>query len=167
VAPTIQPAQLATPGSDGSLQPGAPVVPLGDSGTGKMHLLIGSGLACGQCRKVRYATCAQLVDQLCRSRRRTCPVPCADGLQPPQSAVPDELGYVQIDPHGPELLFHIIVEREERTCIALARIVAESMDFAVRLELVCADGRRRGARPATHRCRVTTTSDARQPTAIN
>jgi hypothetical protein len=71
---------------------------------GRVHLLIGSGLACGQCRKVRYATCAQLVDQLCRSRRRTCPVPCADGLQPPQSAVPDELGYVQIDPHGPELL---------------------------------------------------------------
>jgi len=37
------------------------------------------------------------------------------------------------------LLFHIIVEREECTFIALARIVAESMDFAVRLELVCAD----------------------------
>jgi hypothetical protein len=53
--------------------------------------------------------------------------------------VPDELGYVQIDPHGPELVFHVIVEREERTCIVLARIVAESMDFAVRLELVCAD----------------------------
>jgi DNA-binding transcriptional LysR family regulator len=52
---------------------------------------------------------------------------------------PDEFGYVQIDPHGAELLFHIIIEREERTCIALARIVAESMDFAVRLELVCAD----------------------------
>jgi hypothetical protein len=37
------------------------------------------------------------------------------------------------------LLFHIIVELEQRTCIALARIVAERMDFAVRLELVCAD----------------------------
>jgi DNA replication protein DnaC len=61
VAPTIQPAQLATPGSDGSLQAGEPLVLLGNSGTGKMHLLIGSGLACGQCRKVRYATFAQLV----------------------------------------------------------------------------------------------------------
>src|SRR6478672_10132914 len=34
---------------------------------------------------------------LCRSRRRTCPVPSADGLRPPQSAMPNELGYVQID----------------------------------------------------------------------
>ena len=53
--------------------------------------------------------------------------------------MPNELGYVQIDSHGPELLFRIIVEREECTFIALARVVAESMDFAVRLELVCAD----------------------------
>ena len=34
VAPTIQPAQLATPGSDGSLQAGEPLVLLGDSKAG-------------------------------------------------------------------------------------------------------------------------------------
>ena len=68
----------------------------------------------------------------------SCPV--SDGLQHALNLrCPDEFGYAQIDPHGPELLFRIIVEREERTCIALARIVAESMDFAERLELVCAD----------------------------
>ena len=32
----------------------------------------------------------------------------------------DELGYVQIDPRGAELLFQIITEREERASIALA-----------------------------------------------
>lgn len=32
----------------------------------------------------------------------------------------DELGYVQIDPRGAELLFQIITEREERASIGLA-----------------------------------------------
>jgi DNA replication protein DnaC len=32
----------------------------------------------------------------------------------------DELGYVQIDPRGAELLFQIVTEREERASIALA-----------------------------------------------
>jgi hypothetical protein len=80
--------------------------------------------------------------------------------------VPNELGYVQIDPHGHELLFHIIVEREERTCIALARIVAESMDFAVRLELVCADASA-ALVPQLTVAAFTTRSDARQATAKN
>jgi DNA replication protein DnaC len=32
----------------------------------------------------------------------------------------DELGYVQIDPRGAELMFQIITEREERASIAIA-----------------------------------------------
>jgi DNA replication protein DnaC len=32
----------------------------------------------------------------------------------------DELGYVQIDPRGAELLFQIITEREERASVAIA-----------------------------------------------
>ena len=31
----------------------------------------------------------------------------------------DELGYVQVDPRGAELLFQIITEREERASIAI------------------------------------------------
>ncbi|MDH6246085.1 hypothetical protein M2432_003741 [Mycobacterium sp. OTB74] len=47
------------------LNAGEPVVLLGDSGTGKTHLLTGLGLAgCEQGRKVRYVTCAQLVNEL-------------------------------------------------------------------------------------------------------
>ncbi len=38
---------------------------LGDSGTGKSHLLIGLRIAaCEQGRRVRYVTCAQLVNEL-------------------------------------------------------------------------------------------------------
>jgi DNA replication protein DnaC len=62
---TIEPAQLATLASGHYLNAGEPVVLLGDSGTGKTHLLIGLGLAaCEQGRKVRYVTCAQLVNEL-------------------------------------------------------------------------------------------------------
>lgn len=32
----------------------------------------------------------------------------------------DEVGYVQVDPRGPELLFQVITEREERASIGLA-----------------------------------------------
>ncbi len=41
------------------------MVLLGDSGTGKSHLLIGLGMAaCERGRSVRYVTCAQLVNEL-------------------------------------------------------------------------------------------------------
>ena len=64
-APTINPATIATLAAGGYLDAGEPVVLLGDSGTGKTHLLIGLGVAaCEQGRRVRYTTCAQLVNEL-------------------------------------------------------------------------------------------------------
>ena len=62
---TINAAQLATLASGGFMDAGEPIVLLGDSGTGKTHLLIGLGLtACEQGRRVRYVTRAQLVNEL-------------------------------------------------------------------------------------------------------
>jgi IstB-like ATP binding protein len=50
------------------LDAGEPIVLLGDSGTDKSHLLIGFGIAaCEQGRRVRYATAAQLVNELAES----------------------------------------------------------------------------------------------------
>jgi len=65
VAPTVNPATIATLVAGSYLDAGDPIVLLGDSGTGKTHLLIGLGIAaCEQARRVRYATCAQLVNEL-------------------------------------------------------------------------------------------------------
>jgi DNA replication protein DnaC len=118
--PSIAAAQLATLASGAWIEAGEPVVLLGDSGTGKTHLLIGLGLAaCEQGRRVRYVTCAQLVNEL---------VEAADDRQLSRVVgryarldllLLDELGYVQIDPRGAELLFQIITEREERASIAV------------------------------------------------
>src|SRR5215471_14781254 len=63
--PAISPTQLATLAAGAWIDAGNPVVLLGDSGTGKTHLLIGLGVAaCEQGRRVRYFTCAQLVNEL-------------------------------------------------------------------------------------------------------
>lgn len=63
--PSIAATQLATLANGAWIDAGEPVVLLGDSGTGKTHLLIGLGLtACEQGRRVRYVTCAQLVNEL-------------------------------------------------------------------------------------------------------
>lgn len=100
---------------------GEPVVLLGDSGTGKTHLLIGLGVAAAEAgRRVRYVTTAALVNEL---------VEAADAKQLSRVIARyarldllclDELGYVHLDPLGAELLFQIITEREEKASIACA-----------------------------------------------
>ena len=117
---SIAPAQLAALATGAWIDAGEPVVLLGDSGTGKSHLLIGLGLAaCEQGRRVRYVTCAALVNEL---------VEAADGRVLSRVVgrygrldllLLDELGYVKIDTRGAELLFQIITEREERASIGV------------------------------------------------
>jgi DNA replication protein DnaC len=99
---------------------GEPVVLLGDSGTGKTHLLIGLGLAaCEQGRRVRYATTAALVNELAEAadQRQLSRVVGRYGRL--DLLLLDELGYAQLDPRGAELLFQIITEEEERASIAI------------------------------------------------
>ena len=121
VAPTVNPATIATLASGSYLDAGEPVVLLGDSGTGKTHLLIGLGIAaCEQGRRVRYATCAQLVNELVEAadERRLARLVARYGRL--DLLCVDELGYVQLDARGAELLFQILTEREEKASIGLA-----------------------------------------------
>jgi len=120
-AVTVQPAAIATLASGAYLQTGDPVVLLGDSGTGKSHLLIGLGMAaCEQGRRVRYATAAQLVNELAEAadERRLSRIVARYGRL--DLLCLDELGYVQLDGRGSELLFQILTEREERASVAVA-----------------------------------------------
>src|SRR3954466_6554074 len=120
-APTINPATIATLATCAYLDAGEPVVLLGDSGTGKSHLLIGLGIAaCEQGRRVRYATAAQLVNELAEAadERRLSRIVARYGRL--DLLCLDELGYVQLDGRGAELLFQILTEREEKASVAVA-----------------------------------------------
>jgi len=120
-APSVSPAAIATLATGAYMDAGDPVVLLGDSGTRKSHLLIGLGVAaCEQGKSVRYATCAQLVNELAEAaddRRLSRLVGRYGRLE---LLCLDELGYVALDARGSELLFQILTEREERSSIALA-----------------------------------------------
>ena len=120
-APTINPATIATLAAGGYLDTGEPVVLLGNSGTGKTHLLIGLGVAaCEQGRRVRYTTCAQLVNELVEAadERRLARLIARYGRF--DLVCVDELGYVKLDSRGAELLFQVIAEREEKNSVAAA-----------------------------------------------
>ena len=85
--PGISAGTLGHLAAGGYLDAGEPVVLLGDSGTGKSHLLIGLGMAaCEQGRRVRYITCAQLVNELVEAAGRTDPLPRRRPLRAPGSA---------------------------------------------------------------------------------
>jgi len=119
--PTIGAATLGKLASGGYLDAGEPVVLLGDSGTGKSHLLIGLGLAaCEQGRRVRYVTTAQLVNELVEAADDRLLSRVVGRYGRLDLLCLDELGYVNIDPRGAELLFQIITEREERASVAIA-----------------------------------------------
>jgi len=121
VAAHINPATLAALGKGGWIDAGEPVVLIGDSGTGKSHLLIGLGVAaCETGRRVRYVTCAQLVNELAEAADERVLSKVVGRYGRLDLLLVDELGYVSVDPKGAELLFQVLTEREERASVAVA-----------------------------------------------
>jgi DNA replication protein DnaC len=90
-------------------------------GTGKTHLLIALGtIAAEQGRRVRYLTCAQLVNELAEAADDKQLSRVLGRYARLDLLCLDEIGYLTLDPRGAELLFQIITAREERASIACA-----------------------------------------------
>ena len=97
------------------------MVLLGDSGTGKTHLLIALGtIAAEQGRRVRYLTCGQLVNELAEAADDKQLSRVLGRYARLDLLCLDEIGYLTLDPRGAELLFQVITAREERASIACA-----------------------------------------------
>jgi DNA replication protein DnaC len=119
--PDLTPAVLGTLASGTWIDKGEPLVLLGDSGTGKTHLLIALGtIAAEQGRRVRYLTCAQLVNELAEAADDKQLSRILGRYARLDLLCLDEVGYLTLDPRGAELLFQIITAREERASIACA-----------------------------------------------
>ena len=119
--PNIDPAVIHTLAACEWVAKGQPLCLIGDSGTGKSHLLIALGIeAAMKGHRVRYTLATKLVNEL---------VEAADDRQLTKTIARygrvdllciDELGYMELDRRGAELLFQVLTEREEKASVAIA-----------------------------------------------
>ncbi|MFD8483603.1 IS21-like element helper ATPase IstB [Kitasatospora sp. NPDC059673] len=139
--PNIDPAVINTLASCEWIKKSQPLCLIGDSGTGKSHMLIALGTeAAMQGYRVRYTLATKLVNEL---------VEAADEKQLNKTIARygrvdllciDELGYMELDRHGAELLFQVLTEREEKNSVAIAS--NESFGKAHMFRSTCARQRR-------------------------
>src|SRR5262249_40360792 len=119
--PNIDPAVVNTLAACDWVKKGLPLCLIGDSGTGKSHLLIALGTEAAMAGfRVKYTLAAKLVNEL---------VEAADDKQLTKTIARygrvdllciDELGYMELDKRGAELLFQVLTEREEKNSVAIA-----------------------------------------------
>ncbi|WP_411105316.1 ATP-binding protein [Streptomyces sp. cmx-4-9] len=126
---------------------------IGDSGTGKSHMLIALGTEAAMAGyRVKYVLATKLVNEL---------VEAADEKQLAKRIARygrvglfciDELGYMELDRRGAELLFPVLTEREEKNSVAIAS--NESFGKAHMFRSTCARQRRWSTGSGGSGCRV-------------
>lgn len=119
--PNISPATVGSLAHPAWVTAGQPLCLLGDSGTGKSHLLIGIGTAIAEAGlKVRYSTTANLVNELVEAADERHLSKTIARYSKVDLVCLDEFGYLDLDTTGAKLLFQVFTEREERKAIAVA-----------------------------------------------
>ncbi|UQX10432.1 IS21-like element helper ATPase IstB [Candidatus Mycobacterium methanotrophicum] len=117
----VNPAVIGQLASCGWVKAGHPLCLIGDSGTGKTHLLIALGtLAAEAGYRVRYTLASKLVNELAEAADDKQLTKLINHYGRVDLILIDELGYLQLDRRGAELLFQVLTEREERSAIAIA-----------------------------------------------
>jgi len=119
--PEINPAQIHTLATCAWVKAGNPLCLIGDSGTGKSHLLIGLGTAAAMAGfRVRYVLAAKLVNELVEAADDKTLTKTIARYGRVDLLCIDELGYMELDRRGAELLFQVLTEREEKNSVAIA-----------------------------------------------
>jgi DNA replication protein DnaC len=117
----INPATIHTLATGDWVRRGRPLCLIGDSGTGKSHLLIGLGTAAAEKGyRVRYTLATRLVNELAEAADDKTLARTIARYGRVDLLMIDELGYMALDRRGAELLFQVLTEREEKNSVAIA-----------------------------------------------
>ncbi|CUU59764.1 DNA replication protein DnaC [Parafrankia irregularis] len=119
--PNIDPAAVHTLARCDWVNKGQPLCLIGDSGTGKSHLLIALGTEAAIAGyRVRYTLATKLVNELVEAADEKSLNKTIARYGRVDLLCIDELGYMELDRRGAELLFQVLTEREEKASVAIA-----------------------------------------------
>src|SRR6202161_1885298 len=97
-----------------------PVIFIGDSGTGKTHLLTGLAVAaCRQKRRVRFTTAAALINEMVEAKHQLQLGRALSRWARYDLIALDKVGYVPLAEVGAEFLFQVVAERAEKAAVIL------------------------------------------------
>lgn len=119
--PNINPAVVHTPATSDWVKRGQPLCLIGDSGTGKSHLLIALATEAAMAGyRVKYTLATKLVNELVEAADEMVSSKTIARYGRVDLICIDELGYMGLDRRGAELLFQVLTEREEKNSVAIA-----------------------------------------------
>jgi len=119
--PNIDPATITTLSKSEWVKKGQPLCLIGDSGTGKSHLLIALGTEAAMAGyRVKYTLATKLANELVEAADEMMLTKTIARYGRVDLLCIDELGYMQLDRRGAELLFQVLTEREEKNSVAIA-----------------------------------------------
>jgi DNA replication protein DnaC len=117
----VDPAVVHTLAKCDWVRKGLPLCLIGDSGTGKSHLLIALGTEAAMAgHRVRYVLATKLVNELVEAADEKMLAKTIARYGRVDLLCIDELGYMELDRRGAELLFQVLTEREEKASVAIA-----------------------------------------------
>jgi DNA replication protein DnaC len=125
--PKVSAQQIHELAQGGYITRAEPIIFIGDSGSGKTHLLTGLAVAaCRQKRRVRFATAAALINELVEAKHQLQLGRALARWARYDVIALDEVGYVPLAEVGAEFLFQVIAERAEKAAV----IVTTNLPFS-------------------------------------
>jgi len=117
----VNPATIHNLATSAWVRAGHPLCLIGDSGTGKSHLLIALATADAEAGfRVKYTLATKLVNELVEAADEKILAKTIARYGRVDLLCIDELGYMELDRRGAELLFQVLTEREEKNSVAIA-----------------------------------------------